>query len=236
MKERQFICLALLGGFSAVSMMSGRKAGSASSGSAGPFEDEVREIETKYDPATRSHEIVFYGASNFRLWTDMDTDFVNYKVQNHGFGGSTDKDLVKYADRILYPYHPDITVFQTGSNDYVDLEGSDDEKISACMEYKKSMFDAFHTHLPDAQFIVMSGLLLPGRSQYAHLTQSINAALADCCSTKDYMTFVDASAMTFNGSEYRNDLFREDGIHLNHTGQLLWRDAYILDALKALTE
>ena len=198
------------------------------------FDHEEKLILQKYDSETRKGEIVFYGASNFRLWTEMENDLSEYKVQNHGFGGSTDKDLVERADTLLYPYAPTVVFFQTGSNDYVSLDGTDEEKVEVCMAYKKFMFETFHEKLPEAKFVVMSGLLLPGRSQYTALTQKINDALEKLCAEYDYMTFVDAEEMTFDGSAYRSELFIKDGIHLNHEGQLLWRDGYIKPAIEAL--
>ena len=200
------------------------------------FEDEVRAIENRYPADERKKEIVFYGASNFRLWKEMEKDLSAYKVQNHGFGGSTDRDLLKYADRILYPYEPRVVFFQTGSNDYVSLKGTDEEKVRECMEFKKEMFSAFHEELPDAQFVVMSGLLLPGRSQYLSLTEEINSRLSDLCDEYDYMHFVDASKMTYDGSAYAEELFVSDRIHLNHEGQLKWRDEYILPAIEKIIE
>lgn len=203
----------------------------------GPFaslyswDKEVNPIAEKYDANERQGEIIFYGASNFRLWTDMEDDLSEYKVQNHAFGGSTDKLLVEYADKLLYPYNPSIVFFQTGSNDYVSLSGTDEEKVKACMEYKKQMFDTFHEKCPNAKFVVMSGLLLPGRSEYTELTQKVNDELEKYCDSKDYMYFVDSEDMTYQDGEYREDLFIKDGIHLNHTGQLLWRDEYIKPAL-----
>lgn len=199
------------------------------------YGDEVAAIEKKYDVNTHKGEIVFYGASNFRMWTDMEEDLAPYPVQNHGFGGSTDKMLVEFADRILYPYEPKVVFFQTGSNDYVVIPGTDEEKISACMEYKKYMFETFHKMLPNAKFVVMSGLLLPGRSEYASLTQKINQELKSYCAEKDYMYFVDASEMTYDGKDYRKELFISDGIHLNHDGQLLWAKNYILPKLNELS-
>ena len=200
------------------------------------FDHEEKVILQKYDFETRKGEIVFYGASNFRLWTEMENDLSEYKVQNHGFGGSTDKDLVERADTLLYPYAPAVVFFQTGSNDYVSLDGMDVEKVEVCMEYKRFMFESFHERLPDAKFVVMSGLLLPGRSQYTALTQKINDAIEELCAEYDYMTFVDAEEMTFDGSAYRSELFIKDGIHLNHEGQLIWRDGYIKPAIEALID
>lgn len=200
------------------------------------FEDEVAAIEKKYPAEERQHEIVFYGASNFKLWELMEEDMEKFKVQNHGFGGSTDAMLVQYADRLLYPYQPDIVFFQTGSNDYVNMSGSDEEKVSACMDYKKQMFQSFHERLPQSKFVVMSGLLLPGRSQYAEMTCMLNSELEKMCAEYDYLYFIDASELTYVDETYAEELFVSDGIHLNHEGQLLWCNKYIKPKLEELVD
>ncbi|MFP7492678.1 GDSL-type esterase/lipase family protein [Terribacillus saccharophilus] len=199
----------------------------------GPFKGlNTYKITNAYDAKTEQEEIIFYGASNFGRWTTMDDDLADYKVQNHAFGGSTDKDLVKYADRLLYPYNPKIVVFQTGSNDYVLMEGNDQEKIEKAMAYKKEMFEKFHEKLPDANFIVMSGLLLPGRSEYTEMTEEINRQLEELSSEYDYIHFVDASEMTYKDGNYNKSLFVEDEIHLNEKGQDIWKTDYIVPALE----
>ena len=200
------------------------------------YENEIAAIEQKYDAETRRGEIVFYGASNFRLWTEMENDLAEYKVQNHGFGGSTDKLLMQYADRALYPYEPKIVFFQTGSNDYVAISGTEDEKVEQCMAFKREMFDAVHAALPEAKLVVMSGLLLPGRDQYRALTERVNDKLKALCAERDYMFFVDASSMTWDGTAYRTELFIKDQIHLNHEGQLLWMQGYIRPQIEQLIE
>lgn len=200
------------------------------------YGDEVGAIEQRYDAGTRRGEIVFYGASNFRLWTGMESDLAEYRVQNHGFGGSTDALLVKYADRILYPYEPAVVFFLTASNDYVGLSGTDDEKAGYCMAYKREMFDSFHEALPDSVFVVMSGLYLPGRDQYREVICNVNAELAELCGERDYMFFVDASELTWDGTAYRTELFESDGIHLNRSGQILWMERYIRPEIESLIE
>lgn len=186
----------------------------------------VDDITEKYS-TDRKGEVIFYGASNFSLWSSLDDDMAAYKVQNHGFGGSIDVELVGYADQLLFPYEPSIVFFQTGSNDYVKLEGTDQEKIEKCMAYKKQMFEAFHKQLPDAKFVIMSGLLLPGRAEYLELTLEINRQLEQLAEETDYLYYVDANAMTYDGTDFDRSLFVEDGIHLNHEGQMRWYNEYI---------
>ena len=205
-------------------------------GSLHNWNQEVSTITDRYPVQTSQKGIIFYGASNFRLWQEMEQDLADYHVQNHGFGGCTDKDLYEYADTLLYPYNPSIVFFQTGSNDYVQMIGTDEKKVEACMAFKKQMFTELHQKMPEAKFVVMSGLLLPGRSKYTALTQKVNAALEAFCAEEPYMHYVDAEKMTFDGQTYALDLFVKDGLHLNHTGQLMWMEEYIKPMIEQLIE
>lgn len=206
----------------------------------GPFsflhtwDADAEKIQQTYPAEENQSGIIFYGASNFHMWTEMENDLPEYRVQNHGFGGCTDQDLAYYADKLLYPYHPAIVFFQTGSNDYVSLKGTDAEKVAVCMDDKKQMFAEIHDQLPDAKLVVMSGLLLPGRNEYRELTEEINQVLETLCEETDYLWFVDASAMTWDGQCYADELFIKDGIHLNHEGQLLWMRDYIRPMIETL--
>jgi lysophospholipase L1-like esterase len=103
------------------------------------------------------------------------------------------------------------------------------------MAYKEEMFSLFHEKMPDAIFIVMSGLLLPGRSEYTELTQEVNRQLALLCEETDYMVFVDATVMTYTNGAFRSALFVEDGIHLNDAGRAAWADDYIRPAIEAVS-
>ncbi len=147
--------------------------------------------------------------------------------------GSADALATKHAEGLLYPYEPAAAVFQTGSNSCVCMTGSDSEKLERCMAYKRQMYQGFHDKQPNARFVVMNGLLLPGRSECTPLTLCVNKEhAAPCAEHADCMTSVDASVLTFDGSGCQMDLFRDDGIHLNHSGEPVWRDGHILPALE----
>lgn len=197
----------------------------------GYWQKFVSEIAKKYS-TDRKGEIVFYGASNFARWGTMEEDMADYKVQNHAFGGSIDAELVGYSDQILFPYEPKVVFFQTGSNDYVQLIGTDEEKITKCMTYKKQMFAAFHSQLPKAKFVIMSGLLLPGRAEYLDMTLEINDQLRKLAEETDYLYYVDANDLTYDGANFDESLFVKDMIHLNHEGQMRWYEGYIKPAIE----
>lgn len=206
----------------------------------GPFsylydwDEEVDKIVKKYDCNTRKKEIIFYGASNFRLWEELENDFKEYKVQNHGFGGSTDSLLIKYADKLLYPYEPSIIVFQTGSNDYVHIKGSEEEIFNECIEIKKRMFKEIHEKLPNTKLIVLSGILMPGRDKYTNLVKRVNQFLASYCDQFDYLFYVNSEELTYQNNDFIKEYFIKDGIHLTHEARLLWKGRYIEPILKII--
>ena len=177
----------------------------------------VARIERRY-PAPSPGGIVFYGASNFTLWREMGQDMQPYVVQNHGFGGSADNDLMKYAPRIFYPYRPKIAVFQSGSNDFA--LGMTTEEVTA---NKDKMYSMFRAELPDTVFAVLSMLPLPKRTRYWQQSVAVNNYLRAYCETHENMFFVDATeSMTTPEGAFRPEYFRRDGIHLNREGQLVW--------------
>ncbi|MCF0112669.1 MAG: hypothetical protein HUJ60_01660 [Bacilli bacterium] len=201
------------------------------------FDAREREIVKKYDANERKGEIVFYGASNFRLWKEMDEDMLPYVVQNHGFGGSTDKDLMERADRLLYPYDPSVVVFQTASNDYAKTSGTDEEIYNSVTNSKKTMFETFHEKMPNARFVVIAGILMPGRSQYDGIVSRVNAYLKEYCEKAPHMYYVDSEAMTVDeNGQHKTDMFISDGIHLTHESRLMWANDYIKPTLKTVFE
>ena len=204
------------------------------------WKDTVCAIARAYDPAVRNHDVIFYGASNFSLWESMEEDLKPYSVQNHAFGGSTDKELLMWAESMLYPYEPCFVFFQTGSNDYVESKApTEAEKVAEAMAFKKEMFIELHKKLPGTSFIVMSGILLPGREEYTAMTLNINEQLKAFCETKDYMHYIDAEALTYDRNtgkftDHVKDLFLDDQIHLTPEARRIWAEKWILPAMDKL--
>ncbi|MDR2348951.1 MAG: GDSL-type esterase/lipase family protein [Bifidobacteriaceae bacterium] len=202
---------------------------------AGPFDSFYVNRLAKATQDEPKGGIVFYGASNFARWTEVNTDLAPHHVINHGFGGSTDKRLVKHADTLVFAYEPGVVVFQTGSNDYLFMRGTDAEKAAECLDFKTKMFADFHERLPDAEFVVMAGLLLPGRADHVAVTQMVNQGLQELSDSVDYLRFVDTSGLTYDGSTFDQSLFVADGIHFNRKGQRAWA-AHIIPVLEDLSQ
>lgn len=203
------------------------------------WRQDIYQIACRYNPELRSGETIFYGASNFNYWRTMEEDLRPYAVQNHAFGGSTDRDLMHWAQYMLYPYQPEIIVFQTGSNDYVKSKAKTElAKVAEAMKFKKAMFEKLHKKLPDTKLVAVSGILLPGRQEYVNMTLDINDQLKALAEEKDYLFYVDAEELTYIRGrgfvENVEDLFISDAIHLTPAARLVWAEKWILPALEQL--
>lgn len=187
----------------------------------GPFKSvAIDKIVSEYDPSTRTGEIIFYGASNFRLWETMDEDMAPYVVQNHGMGGCNDAELLEYAEQVLYPYQPRAVFIQTGSND--NTQGLSLEEIKS---NKEKLYGTFRENLPDTVFIIMSGLPCPNRSEYWDDINTTNQFIAQYCDEHEDFYFIDAiGVMTTENGDFRPELFNNDGIHLNDAGHAVWTE------------
>jgi lysophospholipase L1-like esterase len=194
----------------------------------------VLRMRVRDDPRRRSGEIVFYGASNFTLWFSIADDLARFRVVNHAFGGSTDADLRRWAGLLLLPYDPAIVVLQTGSNDYAGLSGTLEEQVDRVLREKRAMLAAWCAALPRTRFVVLSGLLLPGRASFVGLTRALNAGLARLADEMPTVTYVDAEALTLRGGRPDPSLFIRDGIHLTGAARRRWADEFIAPVLDRL--
>ena len=62
-------------------------------------------------------QIIFYGSSTIRLWTNLKKDFPNFNVQNFGFGGALISSLSKNFNLIFKNLNPKIFILYMGGND-----------------------------------------------------------------------------------------------------------------------
>lgn len=186
----------------------------------GPFKQlAIEKIRWNY-PTERAGEIIFYGPSNFARWWTMEEDMAacGYTVQNHAFGGSTDRELIEQADYLVYPYAPRAIFIQTGSNDYAEGLTLADVKAN-----KTELYGALSVNLPDTAVFVMGGLPLPGRSEFRARTAEVNAFVAEYCAEHENFYYGDSDSVILGADgQPVPEYFESDGIHLNAVGHDAW--------------
>ncbi len=212
--------LTLVSGFSAAQDFS-REQGLAY-GPNDRYEQEIVRFE-KREQAKPSPQgaIVFIGSSSIGYWSStVRDDMAPLSVISRGFGGSNMNDALHYADRIVLPYKPRAVVLYEGDNDIAQKVGP--ARIA-------DTFDKFvakiHASLPDCRIYVMS--IKPSIGRWSHWSrmQATNELLKQRAENNPLLTYVDVATPMFGeDGKPRRELFKEDMIHMQRAGYIVWRD------------
>ena len=202
----------------------------------GAYNNDAKKLAKSHPFEDYQNYILFYGDSNFRLWRDtIENDFPEYRVIDHGFGGSTAVDLVHFANTLLFRYQSPIVILQNGLNDFGVLSGEDDSTRSdELIDYREEMLNAFHEIMPDTIFVFVSTLIVPGRTEFFDLAMDVNRRTKEMANQYDYLYFVDSTDLTYDGTEIHEDLFIEDGLHLTDEARTVWADQYIKPVIEQI--
>jgi lysophospholipase L1-like esterase len=186
------------------------------------FEQEIQRFEfvdEVFPPQIGG--VVFVGSSSFALWnTRVREDMSPLSIIPRGFGGSTMVDLLHYMDRIVLAYEPRAVVVYEGDND-IGYYHMSPERV-------RENFAAFvrnvHERAPDTRIYIVSikPSLLRRISWPAQ--QAANRLLEGLCAADERLIYIDVATSMFDDSgDLREDLFIDDGLHMNAKGYELWR-------------
>lgn len=185
------------------------------------YENDIAAFE-RLDKTEKYAEnsVLFVGSSSIRLWSTIAEDVAPYPVIQRGFGGSRTPDVVQYLERIAYPHQfSAIVIFVandiTGSaNDLTPKETRDNYQ-----EMVRIIRDKYK-HQPI--FIIE---ITPSQSRWKYWSQirQTNLLLKKLCRKGKNTYFIETARHFLNErSEPRNELFRDDHLHLNREGYLVW--------------
>lgn len=185
---------------------------------AAPFREEIlRFAELDRESPPPACPVLFVGSSSIRLWSSLNEDMAPLPVLNRGFGGSTIAQSNMYFDRIVAPYRPRAIVFYAGEND---LDGGQSPAAVAAefarfMDLKRSRLGATPVFYISAK---------PSKARYAQLDRQtqLNAAIRRLAGASKDLTFIDV-VMPMLRDGQPQDLYVEDGLHMNAAGYAIWR-------------
>jgi lysophospholipase L1-like esterase len=193
------------------------------------YDNEIRifEIMDRYDPPPDS-AVLFTGSSTIRRWYNLAEDMYPQIVINRGFGGSVMKELNQNIDRIVFPYNPSRIFVYEGDNDIT--RGT---KPSAFLEECKAFISQCQQRLPGTEIIFLSIKPSPSRMRHWKQMYRTNQMLEDLCRIQKNVIFIDISTPMFmKPGILKNDIYAEDGVHLNDKGYSLLRDAIMENIIK----
>lgn len=166
------------------------------------------------------NSILFVGSSSIRLWSTIKEEMAPYPVIQRGFGGSDTPAVLQYTKRIVYPHKFQAVVIFiandiTGSQKDLTpkLSSGNFEKIVKIIRAKYKKQPIFIVEITPCQSRWMKWSVI----------QEDNTNLKTLCKKGKNLFFIETAQSFLNEKgEPRNELFREDHLHLNHQGYLIW--------------
>jgi len=184
------------------------------------YEADVRGVEKEIASRSLTSPVVFYGSSSIRLWTSLSADLGSDFVLNLGFGGSTLEACVYFFERILMSARPCSLVVYAGDNDLGDGRSSAD-----VVESYRKFAGKMRTCLPDIEYGFVSIKPSPARIGILDRILETNSAIGREILDQPKAYFIDvASSMVDQDAKPRQNLYQEDGLHLNADGYKLWTE------------
>jgi lysophospholipase L1-like esterase len=189
-----------------------------------PFWNEIADFKRK-DSIQRppANAILFVGSSSFRKWTNVQADFPGYTIINRGFGGAHLDDVIRYAKKIIYPYHPKQIVIYCGESDL-----ADDNRMTGKKVYKRfvHLYDMIRKHLGNVDIVYVSIKPSPNTERLMPETEAANDLIRNFMAERSHATFVDVYHLMINPQGHPMDeLFIGDKLHMNEKGYKVWQQA-----------
>ena len=174
------------------------------------------------DAASRPEgAIVLTGSSSFARWRTMEADLAPLTVVPRGFGGSTMADVLHYIDRLVKPYKPRAVVIYEGDNDT--FYGVPPMKVAGEL---KQIISKIHTALPDTRVYVLSVKPSLARVSVWDKAQEVTEHYKAIAASDDRLHFIDvATPLLKADGTVMDDVFVDDGLHLNDKGNSIWAAA-----------
>lgn len=174
--------------------------------------------------------IVFTGSSSFTKWTDVSNYFPGYNIINRGFGGSTLKDVIRYAYDVILPYAPKQVVIYCGEND---LALADSLPAIEIVKRFRTLFAIIRINLPETNISFVSIKPSPSRLSIQGKVKVANREIKLFIAKQKNASFIDIyDAMLDDKGRMREELYVSDRLHMKPAGYSIWQKIMLPYLLK----
>ena len=186
------------------------------------FTDEVADIQKKYDTLwdASKETIVFTGSSSIRIWHDLQDRFPDHQIVNSGFGGSQASDLLIYCQELILEYRPKKVFIYEGDNDI--SEGKNTKEI---MQDISKIIGKIRAQDATTEIVLIAAKPSIARWNLKKDYKRLNRKFRKLSRRDVQMNYADIWKPMLNNRKVKEDLFIEDGLHMNAKGYDIWYNA-----------
>ncbi len=183
------------------------------------FDNEVMEIQKKNDSLWDASKptLVFTGSSSIRMWKDLQDRFPEQQVLNTGFGGSQFSDLELYLDELILNYNPTKIFIYEGDNDV-----SAKKRLKDIVNTSARILNTLQQRKQGMEIILISPKPSISRWKLRRKYRRLNRKLSRLAEKTDGVDFVDVWYPMLDKRKVKQDIFIEDGLHMNTKGYDIW--------------
>lgn len=187
-----------------------------------PFLKEIDAFKKKDSrQAPPKQTILFVGSSSFTKWVDVQAYFPGYPILNRGFGGSSLPDIIRYADEIIYPYHPKQIIIYCGEND---IAASHRVTAQLVLRRFKKLFGMIRANLGKVPVAFISIKPSPSRWKFEPVIVETNRLIKQFLRKQPETNFINVhDAMLNADGSVKAELFVGDKLHMNTKGYAIWQ-------------
>ena len=186
------------------------------------FREEVELVVEHNDSIWDQNQetIVFTGSSSIRTWENLHSLFPSFQIINSGFGGSHASDLLFYLDKLILRYHPSKVFIYEGDNDI-----SEHKSPHKILKDINKILSGIWASYPDTEVVLISAKPSIARWHRRGAFKRLNRKFKRLASEQPNLDYADIWNPMLNGRKLKEELFIEDGLHLNQKGYELWQEA-----------
>lgn len=162
--------------------------------------------------------IVFTGSSSFTKWTTAAEDLAPLPIINRGFGGSTFPEVIHYADRTIFKYHPGVVVVYCENDMFGSKEKSPEQVRDAYVE----LTGMIHEKEPKAKIYCISLKPSPSRWKSKDKVIKANQLIQDFIKTVPNQHYIDVWPVMLKDGRPDPSLFVSDSLHMSRAGYERW--------------
>jgi lysophospholipase L1-like esterase len=187
-----------------------------------PFQKEIAAFKKKDSAAMPpANSILLVGSSSFTKWTDVQDYFPGYPILNRGFGGSSLPDVIRYADDVIFPYHPKQIIIYCGEND---IAASDTITAQIILQRFQQLFTIIRNKLPRVPVAFISIKPSPSRWKFEPVIVEANTIIKKFLRKQSKTKFVNVhDAMLNKDGSVKEEIFLTDKLHMNEKGYAIWK-------------
>lgn len=183
------------------------------------LKEDVIALQQKYDTLWDSGKetYVFVGSSSIRFWESLPDLFPNLQVVNSGFGGSMASDLLAYLDELVLDYRPSKVFIYEGDNDIFEKK----RPAKVVRQTRRIIRRIQETNGPTPVVVIGAK---PSLVRW-HLKKKyvkLNHKLKTFCAENKLVNYMHVWDAMLDGEGIREEIFLEDGLHMNEKGYAIW--------------